>query len=98
MLVRMYITTTLCFVGLMASGGALATYPDGGVPPKNPFFDSFLCNKENSIPVCELKKSQCAGINQVFIGPGGPVGAVINCANGTGAVPGPEFYLGIGWY
>ncbi|KAK7072325.1 hypothetical protein SK128_011575 [Halocaridina rubra] len=89
----MHLTAGLCLVGLIACG-AMATFPGAGT--KKSWIDTSLCLPDESPDVCQMKKSNCSGVNKAFIGPGGPVGAVIKCANTSGIAPKPEFFMNIG--
>ncbi|XP_066962453.1 uncharacterized protein [Macrobrachium rosenbergii] len=81
-------------LGLMVVGVSYAAFPGPG--PMNPWIDTSMCPPGDTVSVCQMKKSRCAGVRKVFQGAVSPVGAVIQCANATGVMPGPDFFLSIG--
>ncbi|XP_064085276.1 uncharacterized protein LOC135200572 [Macrobrachium nipponense] len=87
--------SSLIFVlGLMVVGVSYAAFPGPGFV--NPWVDTSRCPPGDTIPMCQLKKSKCTGVRKVFQGAVSPVGAVVKCANATGVMPGPDFFLSIG--
>ncbi|XP_042860209.1 uncharacterized protein LOC122246027 [Penaeus japonicus] len=75
--------------------GASAVAPSAG-PVVSPWIDTSMCSLSDSLMACQLKKGQCSPVGTVFSPPGGPVKAITSCANTTGVLLGPQFYLNIG--
>ncbi|XP_047489677.1 lysine-rich arabinogalactan protein 19-like [Penaeus chinensis] len=84
-------STALCLLAL--ASGALGVLPG---PPASPWVDTSMCPPTDSLMECQLKKGQCSPVGSVFSPPGGPVKAITSCANTTGVVLGPQFFMSIG--
>ncbi|XP_047489679.1 uncharacterized protein LOC125039596 [Penaeus chinensis] len=80
---------------LVFVAGASAVMPAGGFAA-SPWLDTSMCPPTDSLMVCQLKKGQCSPVGSVFSPPGGPVKAITSCANTTGVVLGPQFFMSIG--
>ncbi|XP_042860208.1 uncharacterized protein LOC122246026 [Penaeus japonicus] len=84
------VACVLVFVGV-----ASAALSAGGFAP-SPWVDTSMCSPTDSLMACQLKKGQCSPVGTVFSPPGGPVKAITSCANTTGVVLGPQFFMSIG--
>ncbi|KAG7164647.1 uncharacterized protein LOC121871424 [Homarus americanus] len=78
---------------VLALVGMVSPMPSGASPWA---VRSSLCSPGDPPAVCQLKKSKCVPISKALIGPAGPVNSVLTCANTTGVVPDPLFFMGIG--
>ncbi|XP_047489676.1 uncharacterized protein LOC125039592 [Penaeus chinensis] len=86
---------SVVWYAVLLVAGVSAVTPAAG-PQVSPWIDTSLCDLSDSLMVCQLKKGQCSPVGSVFSPPGGPVKAITSCANTTGVVLGPQFYLNIG--
>ncbi|XP_037791392.1 uncharacterized protein LOC119586740 [Penaeus monodon] len=86
---------SLVLYAVVLVAGVSAVTPAAG-PQVSPWIDTSLCDLSDSLMVCQLKKGQCSPVSAVFSPKGGPVKAITDCANTTGVVLGPQFYLNIG--
>ncbi|XP_037791112.1 uncharacterized protein LOC119586452 [Penaeus monodon] len=78
---------------LALASGAMAVDPGLSA---SPWVDTSMCPPADTLMVCQLKKGQCSPLNAVFSPKGGPVKAITDCANTTGVVLGPQFFMSIG--
>ncbi|XP_064085826.1 uncharacterized PE-PGRS family protein PE_PGRS10-like [Macrobrachium nipponense] len=91
--------STGCILQLFLLGMASAitqVSPPPTASTSSPWMDTSLCPLTDSLMVCQLKKGMCSPINTIFSPLGGPVKAVTVCANATGAVLGPQFFMSVG--
>lgn len=61
-----------------------------------PWMDTSLCSPADSLTLCQLKKSQCAPLDQLLTPAGGVVGAVTTCATASGVTLSATFFMGVG--
>ncbi|XP_047489678.1 uncharacterized protein LOC125039594 [Penaeus chinensis] len=80
---------------LVLAAGASAIPPAGGFAA-SPWSDTSMCSPTDPPAMCQMKKGQCSPLSTVFSPAGGPVKAITSCANITGTVLGPQFYMSIG--
>nr|XP_027213902.1 uncharacterized protein LOC113806971 [Penaeus vannamei] len=85
------VSVLLC--ALLAAGASYALVP---MPGTSPWLDTSMCAPTDSLMMCQLKKGQCSPLNTVFSPPGGPIKTITDCANATGLVLGPQFFMSAG--
>ncbi|XP_066962384.1 WAG22 antigen-like isoform X2 [Macrobrachium rosenbergii] len=81
---------------LLGMASAITQVSPPTASTSSPWMDTSLCPLTDSLMVCQLKKGMCSPINTIFSPPGGPVKAITICANATGAVLGPQFFMSVG--
>ncbi|KAG7164646.1 uncharacterized protein LOC121871287 [Homarus americanus] len=79
---------------VVVGGGASSLTPPG--PPASPWMDTSLCPTTDSLTLCQMRKVECGGLNQLLSPPGGVLHAITTCANATSLTLPPRFFMSIG--